>query len=173
LYLVALLPRLAAGPALAVCAAALAGLLALQFTLMMRAGLWLQLMSPAALLLVGHVALASKRFIIAEGARRTADASSAESSRMLALAYQGQGQLDLAWDKFRQVPSSDALLDNLYSLALDFERKRQFNKAEAVFKHVQEFKPDFRDVEAKIARSRRLAQTVLVGAGASHPGGTL
>ena len=28
------------------------------------------------------------------------------------------------------------LYDNLYNLALDFERKRQFNKAESVFRHI-------------------------------------
>ena len=50
---------------------------------------------------------------------------------MLGLAYQGQGQLDMACDKFRKVPLDDAVMENLYNLALDFERKRQFNKAEA------------------------------------------
>ena len=173
LYLVVLLPRLKAGAALVATAASLAVLVAAHFVLMLNAGLWLQLMAPAALLALGHVALASKRFIMTERARLDADASSAESNRMLGLAYQGQGQLDLAWDKFRQVPRADAVLENLYGLGLDFERKRQFNKAEAVFRHVHEFKPDFRDVEAKIARSRQLAETVVIGAGASHPGGTL
>src|SRR5437867_3692984 len=66
-----------------------------------------------------------------------------------------------------------ALLENLYSLGLDFERKRQFNKAEAVFRHVHEFKADFRDVAAKIARSHQLSETVVIGGAASHPGGTL
>ena len=61
---------------------------------------------------------------------------------MLGLAYQGQGQLDLAWDKFRQVPLSDAVLDNLYNLALDFERKRQFNKAESVFRYMARVQPE-------------------------------
>jgi eukaryotic-like serine/threonine-protein kinase len=173
LYLVVALPRLSAGAALGATAAGVAALIAAHFALMMNAGLWLQLMAPAALLVVGHVALASKRFIMTERARVDADASSAESNRMLGLAYQGQGQLDLAWDKFRQVPRSDAVLENLYSLGLDFERKRQFNKAEAVFRHVHEFKPDFRDVEAKIARSRQLSETVVIGGAASHPGGTL
>jgi CHASE2 domain-containing sensor protein/tRNA A-37 threonylcarbamoyl transferase component Bud32 len=173
LYLAIVLPRLSAGAALALSAACLATLIAAHFVLMKNAGLWLQLMAPAALLVLGHVALASKRFIMTERARVDADANSAESSRMLGLAYQGQGQLDLAWDKFRQVPRSEAVLENLYSLALDFERKRQFNKAEAVFRHVHEFKPEFRDVQTKIARSRQLAETVVIGPAASHPGGTL
>jgi serine/threonine-protein kinase len=170
-YIVAVLPRLGAGAALTATAAGVAALVALHFALMAGAGLWLQLMAPAALLIVGHIALASKRFIVTERAKADSDATSAESNRMLALAYQGQGQLDLAWDKFRQVPLSGAVLDNLYGLGLDFERKRQFNKAEAVFRYVHDFKADFKDVKSKLSRARELAETVLIGA--SHPGGTL
>jgi len=173
LYLAVLLPRLSAGAAVGLSTGMLIALVAAQFILMMNAGVWLQLMAPAALLVVGHMALASKRFISAERAKRDSDASSAESNRMLGLAYQGQGQLDLAWDKFRHVPASDALAENLYSLGLDFERKRQFNKAEAVFRHLHGLQPDFRDVETKIARSRQLAETVVIGGVASHPGGSL
>src|SRR5207253_8660576 len=128
-------------------------LLVLHFALMRSAGIWMQLMLPATLLLIGHAALVSKRFIVTERAKLKSDETSAESNRMLGLAYQGQGQLDLAWDKFRQVPLSEALLENLYSLGLDFERKRQFNKAEAVFRHMHAFTPQFRDLEAKISRT--------------------
>src|SRR5439155_1380380 len=99
--------------------------------------IWLQLMLPATLLLIGHAALVSKRFIVTERAKLKSDETSAESNRMLGLAYQGQGQLDLAWDKFRQVPLSEALLDNLYNLALEFEageladvKQRFFREAE-------------------------------------------
>ena len=172
-YLIALLPRLGAGAAVALSGALLVALVAAHFILMANARLWLQLMTPAALLVVGHIALASKRFMVTERAKLSADASSAESNRMLGLAYQGQGQLDLAWDKFRQVPPSDALAENLYSLGLDFERKRQFNKAEAVLKHLAAMKPGFRDVADKIARSRQLAETIVIGSASSHPGGTL
>ena len=52
-----------------------------------------------------------------------------------------------------QVPVDDAVLDNLYNLALDFERKRQFNKAENVFRYMAELNPKFRDLErAALAR---------------------
>ena len=163
-YLVVLLPRLGPRAALWLSGAGVAALIAGHFVLMTSAGLWLQLMAPAALLVVGHVALASKRFILIERARRDADANSAESNRMLALAYQGQGQLDLAWDKFRRLPRSEEVIENLYGLGLDFERKRQFNKAEAVFRRVQEFQPDFRDIDTKLSQSRRLAETVVMAA---------
>ena len=167
-YLVVLLPRLGARAALWLSGAGVAVLIAGHFVLMTTAGVWLQLMAPAALVVIGHVALASKRFILTERARRDADANSAESDRMLALAYQGQGQLDLAWDKFRRLPRSQEVIENLYSLGLDFERKRQFNKAEAVFRRVQEFEPEFRDIETRLAHSRQLAQTVVIG-GAEKP----
>ena len=52
---------------------------------------------------------------------------------MLGLALQAQGQLDLAFDHFRRAPSSAALQENLSHLAQEFERKRQFKKAEAVW----------------------------------------
>ena len=171
-YVIALLPRLGAGPALAASGVMFVGLLVAHMALMTSAGLWLQLMLPASLLFIGHAALVSKRFIVTERAKLRSDESSAESNRMLGLAYQGQGQLDLAWDKFRQVPLSEQLLDNLYNLGLDFERKRQFNKAEAVFRYMHGFNPKFRDLETRLSRAKQLSETVMLGS-SSHPGGTL
>ncbi|HEU4650612.1 MAG TPA: CHASE2 domain-containing protein, partial [Croceibacterium sp.] len=171
-YLVALLPRLNASLAASITAFGVAALIVAHVALMSAQGTWLQLMGACTLLLVGHLALVSKRFIVTERAKLKSDQSSAESNRMLGLAYQGQGQLDLAWDKFRQVPMSEALSDNLYNLGLDFERKRQFNKAEAVFRHIHAFDAKFRDVSEKISRAKQLSETVILGGG-SHPGGTL
>jgi serine/threonine-protein kinase len=172
-YLIVLLPRLNARAALVCTGLLLAALLGAQFSLMISAGMWLQLMLPVTLLVIGHAALVSKRFIVTEAAKVKSDESSAESNRMLGIAYQAQGQLDLAWDKFRQVPMSAAVMDNLYNLALDFERKRQFNKAESVFRHMHEYNPRFKDLEQRLTRAKQLSETVMLGAAASHPGGTL
>src|SRR5207244_11769263 len=68
-YLTVLLPRLKAGPALAISGGVFAGLLVLHFALMRSAGIWMQLMLPATLLLIGHAALVSKRFIVTERAK--------------------------------------------------------------------------------------------------------
>lgn len=92
---------------------------------------------------------------------------------MLGIAYQAQGQLDLAWDKFRQCPLTDPVMENLYSLALDFERKRQFNKAESVFRYMAEFNPKFRDLEQRLTRAKALSETVILGGAQGHPGGTV
>jgi len=173
LYLIVLLPRLKAAPAAVITGVILAVLITVHVALMTTQALWMQLMVPATLLLVGHLALISKRFIATERGKQKSDESSAESNRMLGIAYQAQGQLDLAWDKFRQVPMSDAVLDNLYNLALDFERKRQFNKAESVFRHMHDYNPKFKDLEQKLSRAKQLSETVILGGGSSHPGGSL
>jgi CHASE2 domain-containing sensor protein/tRNA A-37 threonylcarbamoyl transferase component Bud32 len=173
LYLIVLLPRLRAAPAAVVTGVILGVLIAVHFVLMTTRATWMQLMVPSTLLLVGHIALISKRFIATERGKQKSDESSAESNRMLGIAYQAQGQLDLAWDKFRQVPMSAAVMDNLYNLALDFERKRQFNKAESVFRHMHGYNPKFKDLEQKLSRAKQLSETVMLGGGSSHPGGSL
>jgi serine/threonine-protein kinase len=163
LYLILLLPRLSAGLAAGVTAGLFAVLLGVHFALMTTQAMWLQLMLPLTLLLVGHLLLTTKRFLMTEQGKQKSDAESAESNRMLGLAFQGQGQLDMAFDKFRKVPMDDSLMDVLYNLGLDFERKRQFNKAEAVFKYIADYNPKFRDLESRITQSRAMAETIILG----------
>ncbi len=171
-YLVAVLPRLSAGLAAGTTAALFVLLIGSEFVLLSSAFLWLKLMFCAALLVIGHLALTTKRFLVAEAGKLKSDEESAETNRMMGLALQGQGQLDAAFDRFRRVPMSEAVMDNLHNLALDFERKRQFNKAEAVYRHMAAWDRNFKDLQAKLNRAKNLSETVMLGGGA-HPGGTL
>jgi serine/threonine-protein kinase len=150
-------------------------LLVTQYSLLTQAALWLKLSLPALFVAVGFGVMLLKRFNLTERLKRSSEAESAESNRMLGLAFQGQGQLDMAFEKFKRVqPVDDKLLDLLYNLALDFERKRQFNKAENVYQFIAAQNPAFRDIEQKLGRARKLSETVIIGgAGASHAGGTL
>ena len=163
LYLILALPRLSAGMGAVITALLLIVLLGAHFGLMMTQLMWLQLMLPATLLLVGHLLLTTKRFLVTERGKEKSEAESAESNRMLGLAFQGQGQLDMAFDKFRKCPLDDQLMENLYSLGLDFERKRQFNKAESVFRYMADYNIDFRDLAQRIARTKQLSETVILG----------
>jgi serine/threonine-protein kinase len=172
-YLIALLPRLSAGVGAGITAGIVALLLATHFVLMTGQGMWLQLMLPLTLLVIGHVLLVTKRFMVTERGKEVSDAQSAANARMLGLAFQGQGQLDMAFDYFRKVPLDDTVMDNLYNLALDFERKRQFNKAEAVFSYMAGYNPKFRDLESKLSRAKQMSETVILGGATTHPGGTL
>jgi serine/threonine-protein kinase len=173
LYLILLLPRLKAGVAAVVSLGIGCVLLAAHFGLMMTQLMWIQFMGSVALLAVGYAALTTKRFLVTERGKEKSDTESAESNRMLGIAYQAQGQLDLAWDKFRQCPLNDPVMENLYSLALDFERKRQFNKAESVFRYMAGYNPKFRDLEQRLTRAKALSETVILGGAQSHPGGTV
>jgi serine/threonine-protein kinase len=164
-YLIALLPRIKAGMAAGITAGLLVALIVIHFALMTTQLMWLQLMVPATLLLVGHLLLTTKRFLVSERGKEKSDADSAESNRMLGLAFQGQGQLDMAFDKFRKCPMDDALMENMYNLALDFERKRQFNKAEAAFRYIFDYNPKFRDIETRVNRAKQLSETVILGGG--------
>ena len=172
-YLIALLPRLSAGMGAGVTAGMGVALVATHLLLMTGQGLWLQFMQPLALLVVGHVLLITKRFVVTERGKEVSDAQSAANARMLGLAFQGQGQLDMAFDYFRKVPLDDTVMDNMYNLALDFERKRQFNKAEAVFRYMADYNPKFRDLEARLSRAKQMSETVILGGAQGHPGGTL
>jgi serine/threonine-protein kinase len=173
LYITMLLPRLKASAAAGLTLTLLVALIGAHFTLMSSRLMWLQLMASVTLLLVGHLALVTKRFIVTERGKAESDLESAESNRMLGLAFQGQGQLDMAFDKFKKVPLDDRLMDNLYNLALDFERKRQFNKAQAVYEYMAGHNPKFKDVDKKLSRARQMSETVILGGAQSHPGGTM
>ena len=173
LYLIIVLPHLKAGVAAVVSLGIGMLLLGAHFGLMVTQLMWIQLMGSVALLAVGYAALTTKRFLVTERGKEKSDAESAESNRMLGIAYQAQGQLDMAWDKFRQCPLNDPVMENLYGLALDFERKRQFNKAESVFRYMAEFNPKFRDLEQRLTRAKALSETVILGGAQGHPGGTV
>ncbi len=172
-YLIAALPRLSAGKAGIVTALAFVLLLGTEFGLLAGAALWLKLVFPATLLVIGHLALTTKRFLVTEAGKLKSDEESAETNRMMGLALQGQGQLDMSFDRFRRVPMSDAVMDNLYNLALDFERKRQFNKAQAVYEHMAGYNKDYKDLQTKLNRAKNLSETVILGGGGAHPGGTM
>ncbi|MBX3608447.1 MAG: CHASE2 domain-containing protein [Hydrogenophaga sp.] len=173
-YLIWWLPRLGAAAGATVTAAGLAMLLGGEFLVLSRAALWLPLVLPATLLLLGHLALTTRRFLVTEARKRQSDQESAETNRQMGLALLGQGQLDMAFDRFRRVPHSKALMDNLGQLALDFERKRQFNKAESVYAHMAALDRTDPSLRTRQTRAQELAKTVMLGSGgASHPGGTL
>jgi serine/threonine-protein kinase len=172
-YLIVALPRLSAGMAALVTLAIFIVLLGSEFGLLSGGALWLKLVLPASLLLLGHLALTTKRFLMTEAGKLKSDEESAETNRMMGLALQGQGQLDMAFDRFRRVPLNNDVMGNLYNLALDFERKRQFNKAETVYQHMSAFDPNYKDLKVKLNRAKNLSETVILGGGSTHPGGTM
>ena len=72
----------------------------------------------------------------------------------------------MAFDKFRKCPVDEQVLENIYSLALDFERRRQFNKAESAFMYINQHDPKFRDVAERMNRAKAMSETIILGGSA-------
>ncbi len=171
-YIIFLLPRLGATAGALISLSLIIGLVLAEFYLISVASQWLHLITPVLFLAGGHLVMTVKRFGVTERMKFQTDAASAESNRMLGLAFQGQGQLDMAFEKFRQCPLDDAIMEPLYNLALDFERKRQFNKAGAVYARMAEHDINYRDVGERVKRSEVMDETLVFG-GAIAAAGTL
>ena len=174
LYIMLVLPRLGAVVAFIITGILLLALFITHYIMMTTQGMWLQLMMPSLLLIGGHVLLTTKRFFLSEKGKARLDIESAESNRMLGLSLQGQGQLDMAFEKFRKMPLDKSALEVLYNLALDYERKRQFNKAKSVYDYMADYDAKFRDIKDRSTRAKSLEETVILGGGGNaSPGGTL
>jgi len=172
-YLIIILPRLSAVVGSGVSLVLFLLIAGMDYILLTSNGMWVQTMAAAGLLLVGHVLLTTKRFFASEEDREKISSESAETNKMLALSFQSQGMLDMAFDKFRKCPPSDDIHGGLYTLALDFERKRQFNKATAVYEYILEGNPSFKDVKQRMDRTKDAGESMIFGSAGAGTMGTL
>jgi serine/threonine-protein kinase len=159
-YIVLVLPTLRGAVAAAITLAWAAALLGLEFWCLAGMGLWLPLVFPATLLVAGHVAhmlRQMQKVRVDEVHRPTADM--AQNDRMMGLALQGQGELDLAFERFLQVPMHAAVAEDLYWLAMDFEHKHQFTKAQAVYARLLAFDETYKDAKGRLAAASAMASS--------------
>lgn len=161
MYLMILLPKLHSGTGLAMTILILVVMFNLHFVLMALAGVWLALMAPAGAILVGHFLFGTKHLILYRVERYRREL--ANSNRLLAQAYQFQGQLDLAFEKYRSCEMDDELLSLTYNLGLDYERKRQFSKAANVFRFIRSYKGNYRDTRERIQKNLQTSQAMVLG----------
>ena len=115
--------------------------------------------------LCGVVLINLRYFLATDETLAASERAGAESNRMLALALQGQGQLDMAFDKFRSIPLDESVADLVYNLALDYERKRQFNKAASVYEYLSRWRKDYRDLAQRLERARAFDANPLKASG--------
>ena len=170
-YLVVLLPKLNAGAGALISAFLLIALVVTELSLMVSQGMWLQLMTAVSLLVIGHILLTTKRYLVTEATKLRLDVDSAMNNKQMALQHQQKGELDVAFDYFRKCPTDESTLEAIYSLAIDFETKRKFNKGAAVYQYVADKNPDFKDIKVKVNRAKQLEETVLLGGGGAVSNG--
>jgi serine/threonine-protein kinase len=129
--------------------------------LLMAYGYWIKIFGPVLLVCGGFVAIQTTRFFWIREHEKV------EIYKNLGLSYQGQGMLDMAYENYLRCPVSDASVKNLlYSLGLDFERKRMFNKALAIYEHIKSEGP-FKDIKKRIGRLKMIEAPLALGVGKS------
>jgi eukaryotic-like serine/threonine-protein kinase len=131
----------------------LVGMLAVTEIGLLHSGrIWLQLVIPslatAAAFALYVVAELVRRANVKAGAGRNASAD----LRALGQTFQQQGQLDLAFETYRRCPLDAHTLELLYHLGTDFERRRQNQKASAVYSHIATKDANYRDIKMRRTR---------------------
>ncbi len=70
---------------------------------------------------------------------------------------QSQDRLDEAFDEFRRCPRSPLLMQKIYQLGLDFERRRKLDRASAVYQLLLNHDANYQDVRVRLERLQKLA----------------
>lgn len=163
LYLCYLLPQVgfATGVALTLLLAVI--LVNVQLVLPMARMIRIDLAMPVMALLSGHLALGLRRYLMDR--RQQVRNELSEANRLLGEAWQAQGKLDTAYERLKLCEPGPRLMDQLYDLALDFERRRQFAKAQSVLKRIAGYSPGFADVDARIRKLAALESKMALGPG--------
>ncbi|MCK4863852.1 MAG: CHASE2 domain-containing protein [Gammaproteobacteria bacterium] len=172
LYLMFLLPRFRMGTGMALSGLLLIAILNVHFISMVAQSMWLPMMTPLLALVIGHLVLASKKFVDSHLSVIKLELS--QANQLLGQSFHSQGKLDQAMEEYRKCIVNTSLLEQMYNLGLDYERKRQFNKAIPVFESIQVHAPNFRDVSERLARNAEVSNAIVLGgSGAASPNGTL
>jgi eukaryotic-like serine/threonine-protein kinase len=139
--------RLPLSRAAALGVAGAAVLLAAEYTLLL-AGTWLHLSGLALFCLTGMAILQG----LAHLPGRPLGIAGASPDDTPA-SDQGPGEeLDLAFSVLRQQPTTDRTKEKLYDLAMEHGRKRDYARAERVFRHLAARDPGYRDVANKLEK---------------------
>jgi serine/threonine-protein kinase len=172
LFITFFLPRLNAGEGAIVTLGLFLFYGLLGVTLFFTFNIWLKVIPPLLLLLLGFVLVVAKHVIMTERTKEKVEADSVEDNKMLGLSFQQQGMLDLALEKFLKLPlAEEGVKELLYNLGLDFERKRQFSKALSTYNIVTGDGLDFRDLAERIPKLKDAETGMIFGSGGGqHPG---
>lgn len=135
--------------------------------LFLEYGYWLWIFPPFLVAILGY-----GFFVFKMSSEKLRD-ESVEANKALGLSFQGQGMLDMAFEKFLKCPVKDnSVKQALYNLGLDFERKRMLNKAMTVYEHIGKV-GEFKDIRQRIVRLKDVGKTVILPPKANKGSGVL
>jgi eukaryotic-like serine/threonine-protein kinase len=113
---------------------------------------WARMMLPALAACAGFGLYIMGELIRRANVKSDGGKDSATHLRSLGQTFQKQGQLDLAFETFRRCPLDATTMDLLYHLGMDFERRRQLQKASSVYTYMASRDPNYGDLWARRAR---------------------
>jgi serine/threonine-protein kinase len=123
-------------------------LLLAEYLLVDFAGLWLQFAGLALFCLTGVAIL---QFIMQLSRRSRGLTADGTGQRSISPAGTAE-ELDLGFSVLRQQPTTERTKSQLYELAMEHGRKRNYAKAERVFRHLAARDPGYRDVATKLEK---------------------
>lgn len=157
LYLMYLLPRLSTVIGVAVSAILAVVLLNAEYVPLLSQSLWLPLILPLMVLVLGHALLWTLHYLRERsGVSRSA---MSEVNREYALALQALNRFDQALARFRQCQPSPQLAENLMSLGQEHERGRRYSQALEVYYYLQQVAPDQPGLSERLEHLRQLEST--------------
>ncbi|MDX1528947.1 MAG: CHASE2 domain-containing protein, partial [Gammaproteobacteria bacterium] len=112
--------------------------------------LWLPVALPALCVVTLTVAMFARRRV--DLAVITVKQEAGELRLRFASNLHNQDNLDEAFDEYRLCPPNKALLERLYQLGLDYERRRKLDRAVQVYDFLRRLNPGYRDVRHRQAR---------------------
>lgn len=112
--------------------------------------LWLPLTVPAIFVLLGHMLITVHHHISQILSAQRLEVTVAYLD--LAENLHAQGKLDLAFQNLKKCPPDYSILESLYAIALDYERKRQFSKSIKVYDYIAQIDADYRDIQERRER---------------------
>ena len=132
------------------------------YILLLNQGLLVQLMPSILLIVSSYLVLQIKNIIVAYQNAIHLHPETVEENRLLGLAFQGQGNLDLAFEKFSLCPADETIMSLLYNLGLDYERQRNLKRAGGVYRYMIRQNETFRDVKKRLERLHTLNKPQLL-----------
>ena len=157
LYLMYLMPRLSTMIGIAVSAFLAVVLLNCEYVPLLSQSLWLPLILPVVVLVLGHLVLWTLHYLRERsGVSRTA---MSEVNREYGLALQALSRFDQALARFRQCRPSPQLAENLMLLGQEHERGRRYSQALEVYYFLQQVSPDHPGLAERLEHLRQLEST--------------
>jgi CHASE2 domain-containing sensor protein/predicted Ser/Thr protein kinase len=130
----------------------IAMLIVTEVGLLSSSHVWVRLMLPCVAAVAGYGLYVLGELIRRANSRGDAARDSGGNLRNLGQTFQQQGQLDLAFETYQRCPLDAPTMEVLYALGLDFEKRRQLQKAGSVYSYIATRDPNYRDLHARRAR---------------------